>query len=511
MIDEHTPVRVDVATTLPQRVGAVVAFVAGKGKGVRAYGRGLDERSGAALSAILSSGLAGAKLGQVACQLHDANGGTLLCAVGVGEMVTTSAEPFRDAAGALAKVLRKHRIGRVVVLIDAELPPPTHEIASAVTSGLCTGSFTFTKFKGTGTRNDAVSRSLQVTLVVQPAALKFAQAAVSRAHTVAIAQNFARSVAAHPGNVMHPPALAELARKVAKTEGLSIRVLDEKHMRKLGMGGMLAVGMGSHPTPPRMIVLEWNGGSRKRSGKAQPLLLVGKAITFDTGGISIKPREGMQRMVFDKCGAMAVLGTLIAVARLKLPARVVGILATAENHVSATAYRPGDILTMYNGVTVEVTNTDAEGRLVLADALAWGIEQYKPAAVVDLATLTGGVVVSLGHEFAGLMSTSDELSEALRRAGEATGEKIWRLPLGQEVREMMKSEHADIVNSAGRFAHALQGGEFLRRFIPEDGVGVPWAHLDIAGVADSEKGSHQYTSGATGWGVRILVQWLSSR
>jgi leucyl aminopeptidase len=219
----------------------------------------------------------------------------------------------------------------------------------------------------------------------------------------------------------------------------------------------------------------------------------------------------MQRMVYDKCGAMAVLGAMVAIARLKLPARVVGLLSAAENHVSATAYRPGDILTMYNGVTVEITNTDAEGRLVLADALAWGIETYKPQAVVDLATLTGGMVVALGKEFCGLMGTDDALAEELTHAGAAMGEKIWRLPLGEEVRDMMKSDHADIVNSGGRWAHPLQGGEFLRRFIPGDGTGVPWAHLDIAGVADSEKASHQYAAGATGWGVRTLVEWVRTR
>jgi leucyl aminopeptidase len=279
--------------------------------------------------------------------------------------------------------------------------------------------------------------------------------------------------------------------------------------------------MGSALTPPRLIILEWKGSGVRVQGSAKkkqttgpspptPLLLVGKAITFDTGGISIKPREGMHKMVYDKCGAMAVLGAMIAIARLKLPIHVVALLAAAENHVSDTAYRPGDILKMYNGVTVEVTNTDAEGRLVLADALAWGIETYKPAAVVDLATLTGGVVVALGHEFAGLISTNDVLSNEITDAARAAGEKVWRLPLGEEVRELMKSDHADIVNSGGRFAHPLQGGEFLRRFVPEDGS-VPWVHLDIAGVADSEKDLPMYAKGATGWGVRTLVEWLKNR
>ena len=237
-------------------------------------------------------------------------------------------------------------------------------------------------------------------------------------------------------------------------------------------------------------------------------MVVGKAITFDTGGISIKPAEKMGKMIFDKCGGMAVLGLMYALAKLKWPVPVVGILASAENHISGDAYRPGDVLRMYNGVTVEVTNTDAEGRLVRGDALAWGIEQYKPRAVVDLATLTGGVVVALGKTMAGVMSNNDALVAELQKAADAAGEKFWRLPLGDEQREQLKSEPADIVNSAGRDAHPLQGGAFLSHFVPED---MPWAHLDIAGVADTEKDLPYYGKGATGWGVRTLVEWVTSQ
>jgi leucyl aminopeptidase len=246
---------------------------------------------------------------------------------------------------------------------------------------------------------------------------------------------------------------------------------------------------------------------------SSPLLVVGKAITFDTGGISIKPADRMGRMIYDKCGGMAVLGLMAAVARLKVPVPIVGILASAENHISDTAYRPGDILRMYNGVTVEVTNTDAEGRLVLGDALAWGIETYKPQAVVDLATLTGGVVVALGKTMAGVMSNSDELVKELTDAGQEAGEKIWRLPLGDDQRDYIKSDHADIVNSGGREGHPLQGGAFLSFFVPRDGEArfVPWAHLDIAGVGDSEKDLPYYAKGATGWGVRTLLEWAEGR
>ncbi len=296
---------------------------------------------------------------------------------------------------------------------------------------------------------------------------------------------------------------------------MNCRILDEKEMARLGMGGILAVGAGSIATPPRMIVLEYDGSKKKSRGKNaraanKPLLVVGKAITFDSGGISIKPAEKMGKMIFDKCGGMAVLGLMYALAKLKLPVHVVGILSSAENSLSSRAYRPGDILRMYNGVTVEVTNTDAEGRLVLGDALAWGIETYGAAAVVDLATLTGGVITALGKTMAGVMSNNDDIVRELTDAGEGEGEKIWRLPLGEDQRDYIKSEPADIVNSAGREGHPLQGGAFLSYFVPTDGS-VPWAHLDIAGVADTERELPYYAKGATGWGVRTLVEWVRRR
>jgi leucyl aminopeptidase len=333
------------------------------------------------------------------------------------------------------------------------------------------------------------------------------QAAVRRAETICEAQNLARTIASRPGNDVNPPELARLAKDFARQTGLGCKVLDEKELARLKMGGILAVGAGSIQTPPRMIVLEHKPRSAGKSSR--PILLVGKAVTFDTGGISIKPADKMGKMIFDKCGAMAVLGCMVALARLKAPVHVVGILSSAENAISSKAYRPGDIIRMHNGVTVEVTNTDAEGRLVLGDALAWGISTYKPRAVVDLATLTGGVIVALGKSMAGVMSNSDKIVKELETAGEKTGEKMWRLPLGEEQRQQMKSEFADIVNSAGREGHPLQGGAFLSYFVPQD-ESVPWAHLDIAGVADTEKELPYYAKGATGWGVRILVEWAVS-
>jgi len=399
--------------------------------------------------------------------------------------------------------------------------------ADAIASGLALSSFDFAEYRGSASKKkDDEPKQLAFTIVVSDSYLKVARSAVERAKAIAAGTNFARTIASRPGNEINPPALADVARQLAREVGLKYRVLDEKDMKKLGMGGILAVGAGSNRTPPRMIVLEWKGqgASGKGLGKASsrsplaprpsPLLVVGKAVTFDTGGISIKPAEKMGRMVFDKCGAMAVLGLMYSVAKLRLPVPVVGILSSAENHISETAYRPGDLLEMYNGVTVEVTNTDAEGRLVLGDALAWGIDTFKPRAVVDLATLTGGCVVALGHIWAGLMSNDDELAGEIARHADNAGEKVWRLPIGDEVRDLLKSDFADIVNSAGRWASPLTGGGFLSYFIPgtidEKQKKVPWVHLDIAGVAESDKDLPVTGKGATGFGVRTLVEWATA-
>jgi len=505
LIDQHTPVTIHTAATAPRGAAIVIC---GDDEGGFESAR-LPSAARRAFELLLTAKAFPSKQGRISAQAFD--GGTLL-AVNMGTRKTRSIHSYRSAAGVVARYAREHGLRQVAMLIEPSWMPGSHEIAGAFATGLCNGFFQLTSFKGATENSKADKASLVATLVVDSAAERFAAAAARRAQVIASSQNFARALAGHPGNVLNPPVLAKISQEVAKGCGLKCSILDEKQMARLSMGGMLGVGMGSPHTPPRMIVLEWPGlaGKSKADANRRPLLLVGKAITFDTGGISIKPREGMQRMVFDKCGAMTVIGSMIALARTAVPQRVIGILAAAENHVSHTAYRPGDILTMHNGVTVEVTNTDAEGRLVLADALSWGIKSFKPSAVIDLATLTGGVVVALGKEFAGMFANHDGLAAEIAAAGSYQGEKLWRLPMSEEVREMMKSDQAHMVNSAGRHAHAIQGAEFLRRFVPEDGS-TPWAHLDIAGVADNEKATSLYSPGATGWGVRTLVDFITAR
>jgi leucyl aminopeptidase len=302
--------------------------------------------------------------------------------------------------------------------------------------------------------------------------------------------------------VADPARLATEARAIAKEFSLSCRVFEEAELKKRKMHGILAVGQGSS-SPPRLIVLE----HKPRHLKGKPykrVVVVGKGITFDTGGISIKPAEKLDLMKYDKSGACAVLAILATVARLKLPLHVVGLAACAENMPSGAAYRPGDILTMSNGKTVEVLNTDAEGRMVLADALHFA-GSFKPDAVIDLATLTGAIEIALGRHYCGLMGTDEGLQERLEAAGKAAGERVWRMPIGEEYQEQIKGTHGDLVNIGGRSGGALTAGQFLANFAPED---VPWAHLDIAGMAWSEKDEPEATKGATGFGVRLVSRFL---
>ncbi len=511
MIDTSTRILVKFAASMPRQVGAVAIFVSSEN---RAPGGGvLGDAERSAANRLIEAGLFQGKSREVAIGIADGEDGgesaTRVMLAGLGEAKDVSADRYRQAAAALIRTARRLKITRITMVIAADPRVMPAEIGAALATGALLAGFQFDRFKGTGTSGDEEpSRDeIAVTLVGESATARPVRSAVDRAIIVADSQNYARTLACRPGNDINPPTLANEAKKLAKATGLAVRVLDEKELAKLKMGGILAVGAGSN-APPRLIVLEHRPAKARAS--SHPLLVVGKSITFDTGGISIKPAEKMGRMIYDKSGGMAVLGLMAAVARLKLPVHVVGILSSAENHVSADAYRPGDIIRMYNGVTVEVTNTDAEGRLVLGDALAWGIETYKPTAVIDLATLTGGVIVALGREMAGAMTNSDELMTQVQRAADRAGEKIWRLPLGDEQREQIKSDHADIVNSAGREAHPLQGGAFLSYFVPRDNS-VPWAHLDIAGPADTEKETPLYAKGGTGWGVRTLVEWAAAQ
>ncbi|HET9428186.1 MAG TPA: leucyl aminopeptidase [Allosphingosinicella sp.] len=314
--------------------------------------------------------------------------------------------------------------------------------------------------------------------------------------------NLTRSLVTEPANVIYPETFVARCREEMEGLGVEFEILDESAMKTLGMGALLGVAQGS-VRPPRLLVMRWNGAA---DIKADPVVFIGKGITFDTGGISIKPALGMEAMKWDMGGAGAVAGALRALAGRKAKANVVGICVLAENMPDGNAQRPGDIVTSMSGQTIEVINTDAEGRLVLADAMTWAQRNLKPKAMIDLATLTGAMIVSLGHEYGGLFSNDDILADGLTSAGKVTGDKLWRLPMGEAYDKIMDSQIADMKNSAGREGGSITAACFLGRFVDE---GVKWAHLDIAGMVWADKPGHLYDKGATGFGVALLDRYIA--
>jgi leucyl aminopeptidase len=315
--------------------------------------------------------------------------------------------------------------------------------------------------------------------------------------------SFTRELVTEPANIIYPESFVERARARLEPLGCEIEVLDETQMAELGMGALLGVGQGS-VRPPRLLAIRWNGGA----ANAKPVVLIGKGITFDTGGISIKPAQGMEAMKWDMGGAGAVAGTMVALAGRKAKANVVGICVLAENMPDGNAQRPGDVVTSMSGQTIEVINTDAEGRLVLADAITWAQRQYRPDVLVDLATLTGAMIISLGHEYGGLFSNDDGLAGQLSAAGQATGDKLWRMPLGDPYDKLIESPIADMKNVGPREGGSITAAVFLQRFVDS---GVKWAHLDIAGMVWSEKPGPLYDKGATGFGVALLDRFVADQ
>ncbi len=310
-----------------------------------------------------------------------------------------------------------------------------------------------------------------------------------------------RELVTEPANVIYPVSFVERCRAAMEGLGVDFEVLDENAMRELGMGALLGVAQGSEQ-PPRLLAMRWNGAG----DASKPIVLIGKGITFDTGGISIKPAAGMEAMKWDMGGAGAVAGAMRAIAGRKSKANVVGICVLAENMPDGKAQRPGDVVTSMSGQTIEVINTDAEGRLVLCDAMTWAQRQYRPDCLVDLATLTGAMIVSLGHEYAGVFSNDDGLAERLTRAGLDTGDKLWRMPLGEAYDKLMDSPIADMKNSGPREAGSITAATFLQRFVEE---GVKWAHLDVAGMVWSDKPGALWDKGATGYGVALLDRFVA--
>ena len=311
---------------------------------------------------------------------------------------------------------------------------------------------------------------------------------------------FARDLGNRPGNVATPTHLANAAKDISKVGDIDLKIFDREEFTEMGMGGLAGVAQGTDE-PPKFIILEYNNGGDKK-----PKVLVGKGLTFDSGGISIKPAAKMDQMKYDMCGSAVVLGVFHALSKLKPEVNVVGIIPSTENLSGSRAVKPGDVLTAYNGKTIEVLNTDAEGRLVLADALWYTQEQYKPELMVDLATLTGAIIVALGDEYAGLFSNSDKVSKQLSVAGNIEGEKLWRLPLNDRYDKMLNSPIADMQNiTNGRGPGSITAAQFLQRFVNK----VPWAHLDIAGTTWTKQPLPTSPKGATAFGVKLLNRFVS--
>jgi len=463
----------------------------------------VDRLCGDAVTNLLAAQSLGDKVGQLA---HTTASGACrrVLLVSLGDAAKLEPHHVRQAAAAAARWLVSEKVTGAALWIDTLTGTGIDQAVAEWAQGMALAGFKFAAYRKP---EDGVPRKISVQLRAGDGGhVQRALASVKELTTIADSVNYVRGLAHQPANVCNPATLADEARRLAKSARLKCTVLGPPQLRALKMNGLLAVGQGAlHPAC--LIQLEYRGAPKARA----TTVLVGKAITFDTGGYSIKPAAGLEWLKFDKCGGAAVLGVLRAAAALKLHCNLVGLVAAAENAISERAYRPGDILTLMSGKTVEVNNTDAEGRLILADALTYAQRKLKPTTLIDLATLTGGVGVALGKAAAGLMSNDDALAADLGEAGRRTHERLWRLPLWDDYRELIKSTEADIKNSAGagkRDAHAIVGGMFLKEFVADE---VPWAHLDIAAVATDENGSGPGGKGATGFGVRLLIEFLRRR
>lgn len=493
-------IRVDSTPLARVRDRAVLAFV-GKGEDATAVAReagtGFAAGYGLLSKRQAFTGAAGQTL-----VLHDrakARVETLVLA-GVGDRRRGGLEALRQAAGEAARAARDAGADRFSVAVPTVVGAPADAAASAVVEGVRLGLYVFEAYK-TEKSKKSVSAA---TLLVRRSDVAAARRGAERGGVLADAVLLVRDLGNEPGNTATPTYLAERAKSLAAETGLACQVLERADMKALGMGALLGVAQGS-AEPPKLIVLTHEPARATR--RTRTVAVVGKGLTFDSGGISIKPSEKMEDMKFDMCGGAAVLGVMSAVARLRLPLRVVGLVPASENLPDAAAYKPGDILKAMNGVTIEVNNTDAEGRLILADALAYATTKLRPRpdAVVDMATLTGACVVALGSGAAGLVSNDDGVASRLEAAGKVSGDAVWRLPLKDAYRERIKSAYADIKNSAGRDAGALTAAAFLEKFVGR----TPWAHLDIAGMAWTESSRGTMTKGATGFGVRLVTRMLA--
>jgi len=460
----------------------------------------LDARLGGLLERLLKRDDIDGKPGDLLVVAHTGDAGIeRVILIGLGKKDELNAAVYRKALSVAARALRDSHARQAVSLLH-DVEPAERDAAWAIRQFidiLEAALYRFTEFKREENKARRKLESLAF-LVAETAGFKAAEQAIREGQAIAQGANLARDLANLPGNVCTPTYLGEQAERIGKKhKKLKVKVLAEKDIEELGMGAFLSVSRGSQE-PARFIVLEYAGGP----AKTKPYVLVGKGLTFDAGGISIKPAANMDEMKYDMCGGASVIGAMAAVAELQLPIHVVGLVPASENLPSGSANKPGDIVRSMAGISIEILNTDAEGRLLLCDALCYA-KRYDPAAVIDVATLTGACVVALGRHPSGLWSNHEDLAAALARAGDESCDRVWRMPLWDDYQEQLKSNFADVANIGGPDGGSITAACFLSRFAKE----YPWAHIDIAGTAwrtGAEKG-------ATGRPVPLLVQYLIDR
>lgn len=414
----------------------------------------------------------------------------LIC--GLGKDADRTALVSQAIGGSVVAALNKNKVKKASFLVEKIKDEDV--LAANIAYGALLRSYKFDKYRTTEKEDKKPSlKDLNLAVSNNTKAKKL----FSSLEKIAAGVFLARDVVTEPPNKLYPESYADLIKKELTKLGVTVKILDVKQMEKLGMGSLLGVGQGSI-RDSRLVVMEWKGAA----GKDFPVAFVGKGVTFDTGGISIKPSAGMEDMKYDMGGSAAVVGAMAALAGRKAKVNVVGVVGLVENMPGHNAQRPSDVVTSMSGQTIEVLNTDAEGRLVLADALWYAQENYKPKKIVDLATLTGAITIALGQEYAGIFSNDDKFSDILIKSGQETGEKLWRFPLGKEYDKLLDSPIADMQNiSSGKGAGSITAAQFLQRFIQK---GTAWAHLDIAGVAWTKEAQDICPKGATAYGVRLL-------
>jgi leucyl aminopeptidase len=459
----------------------------------------LDARLGGVLRRAMSAGAFAGKREKTLQVLSPGDGriGRVVM-VGLGELKSLDTNAAERIGAAIYGAVERESSATVIFEDVTGAGAGAATLAAHIGAGAALKSYRFDKYR---TKEEADAKPKLKELAIQCASA--AEAARHYADLAAINAGIflTRDLVSEPANVIFPDSFARRAKAALARDGVAVEILDGAALRKLGMGALLGVGQGSiHDS--RVLVLRWNGARNK---KAPPLAVVGKGVCFDTGGISLKQPGGMWDMKWDMAGAGVVVGVMQALARRKAKVNVVGLCGLVENMPDAKAQRPGDVVTSMSGQTIEVQNTDAEGRLVLADVLWYVQKRFKPRAIVDLATLTGAIIAALSEHYAGLFANNDDLAARLEAAGKAVGERLWRLPMGEEYDRELKSLIADMKNIGGARAGSITAAQFLQRFVKD----VPWAHLDIAGVVWNEKGTALAAPGATGFGVRLLNRFIA--